>query len=303
MKLPHHNRCDYVPINKRPDYSWPGGKRLAAHFAVNIEHFAFGRGETGMVPAAETPPPDHRNFCWKDYGLRVGVWRIFDLLDELKLPAHHLINTAVYDYAPEIFEKIRERGDEVVGHGRTNSERPGLGWEDDERRLILEVTETIARHEGKPPSGWMAPWMSQSHVTPDLLKAAGYGYLMDWPLDDQPIWLRTKAGPILSVPYPMEINDAPAMIQRRHSATEFTDMIIDQFEQLLKQSEQQPLVFGASLHAQIAGQPFRLRQTERALRYIAEHPRRDEVWFTRPSDIASHIRSLPVGTVPGSAPK
>jgi allantoinase len=300
MKLPHHNRCDYVPINKRPDYSWPGGKRLAAHFAVNIEHFAFGRGEMGMVPAAETPLPDHRNFCWKDYGLRVGVWRIFDVLDELKLPAHHLINTAVYDYAPEIFEKIRERGDEVVGHGRTNSERSGLAWEDDERRLIQEVTDTIARHEGKPPRGWMSPWMSQSHVTPELLKAAGYDYLMDWPLDDQPIWLRTEAGPILSVPYPMEINDAPAVIQRRHTALEFTDMIIDQFEQLLKQSEHQPLVFGASLHAQIAGQPFRLRQAERALRYIAEHPRRDEVWFTRPSDISSYIRSLPVGTVPGS---
>ena len=155
--------------------------------------------------------------------------------------------------------------------------------EDDEARLIAEVTETITRNEGKPPRGWMAPWMSQSHVTPELLKAAGYTYMMDWPLDDQPIWLRTKNGDILSVPYPLEINDAPAMIQRRHTAREFTEMVIDQFEQLLS-SDQQPLVFGVSLHAQVVGQPFRLRQIERALRHIAEHPMRDKVWFTRPGE-------------------
>ena len=302
MKLPHHHRCDYVSINKRADYSWPGGKRLAAHFAVNIEHFAFARGEAGMVPTAETPPPDHRNFCWRDYGLRVGVWRLFGLLDMLGLPAHHLINTAVYDYAPDIFDKIRDRDDEIIGHGRTNSERPGLLWEPDEQRLIAEVTDTIRQHEGKAPGGWMAPWMSQSYVTPDLLKEAGYRYLLDWPLDDQPVWLRTRSGPILSVPYPLEINDAPQMIQRRHSAEEFTQMIIDQFEQCLAQSARQPIVFGVSLHAQVAGQPFRLRQVERALRHIAEHPRRDEVWFTRPRDIAAHIESLPPGIVPGSVP-
>ena len=298
MKLPHHGRCNYIPITKRPDYTWPGGKRLAVHFALNIEHFAFGKGDGTMVPTAETPPPDHRNFCWRDYGLRVGVWRIFDLFDDLCVPAHHLVNSALYDYCPEIFERIRERGDEVIGHGRTNSERQGLLWEDDEARLIAEVTEAITRHEGKQPRGWMGPWMSQSYVTPDLLKEAGYKYMMDWPLDDQPVWLRTRSGPILSVPYPLEINDAPQMIQRRHAPEEFTQMVVDQFEQLLKQSDEQPLVFGVSLHAQVVGQPYRLRQIERALRYIVEHKLRDKVWLTRPGEIAAYIESLPDGTVP-----
>lgn len=301
MKLPHHGRCDFIPIHKRPDYTWPGGRRLAAHFAFNIEHFAFARGEKGMVPTAETPPPDHRNFCWRDYGLRVGVWRLFDLFDKLGLPAHHLLNTAVYDYAPDILDRIRERGDEIVAHGRTNSELGGTYlWEADEARYVAEVTDTIRRHEGKAPGGWMAPWMSQSTVTPDLLKEAGYKYMMDWPLDDQPVWLKTRSGPILSVPYPLEINDAPQMIQRRHTASEFTEMIIDQFEQLLEQSEEQPLVFSVSLHAQVVGQPFRLRQLARALQYIAEHKMRDKIWFTRPSEIAAHIESLPPGIVPGS---
>src|SRR5690606_22830885 len=158
-----------------------------------------------------TPPPNHRNYCWTDYGLRVGAWRVLDLFDRMEFPAHHLVNTAAYTHAPDIFERIRERGDEIIGHGRTNSERPGLLWEEDEARLIKEVTDTITQHEGKSPRGWMAPWMSQSYVTPDLLKEAGYRYMMDWPMDDQPVWLRTRSGPILSVPYPLEINDAPAM--------------------------------------------------------------------------------------------
>jgi hypothetical protein len=182
VKLPHHGRFDYSAIVERPDYSWPNGKRLAVHVATNLEHFAFGEG-MGHTPTEPGPPPDHRNYAWRDYGLRVGIWRILDLLDDLQLPASHLTNSVVYDYAPQIMDRIRTRDDEIVGHGRTNSERQADFSEADEAVLIREATEVIKRHEGKSPRGWMSPWISESDVTADLLKENGYTYIMNWPCE------------------------------------------------------------------------------------------------------------------------
>jgi len=298
MEIRHHGRYAYSPITERPDYDWPDGKRLAFFIGLNVEHFSFGEGlgHTTTAPGAE---PDVRNYAWRDYGLRVGVWRLFDLLDELGLPACHLVNSAVYGHAPQIMERIRERGDEIIGHGRTNSETQIDLGEDDERRLITEATETIERHEGKPPAGWLGPWIAESLVTLDLLKEAGYRYILDWPCDDQPIWMATRSGPLLSMPYPLEINDSPAMLSRRHTASEFSEMAIDQFDEMLRLSEAQPLVCGISLHTFVVGQPYRLARLRRVLEHIVEHPEVDRIWFTRPSDIADHIESLPPGTVPG----
>ena len=206
MELKTHNRYAYSPITERPDYDWPGGKRLAIYFALNIEHFSFGEG-LGHTPTHPGTPPDVRNYSWRDYGLRVGIWRIFDLFDEFELPACHLMNTAVYDYAPQIPARIRSRRDEFIGHGRTNSEEQGACSESEECRLIEETTSAFQRHEGEPPGGWMGPWISESVQTPDLLKEAGYRYLLDWCADDQPFWMTTRSGPILSIPYHIEIND------------------------------------------------------------------------------------------------
>jgi len=299
MKLPTHGRYDYSAITKRPHYEWPGGKHLALHVALNIEHFAFGQG-LGHFFAPETPQPDHRTFAWRDYGNRVGVWRMLELFDELKLPAHHLLNTVIYDYCPEILEPIRNRGDEIIGHGRTNAERTGIMWEEDERRTLADVRDTIAKHEGSPPRGWMAPWQSGSRATLDLLKETGYSYVMDWPCDDQPFWMRTRAGPILSVPYPIEINDSPQILARWQTPRDFVGMMVDQFEEMLRQSEKQPLVCGIALHAPVFGQPHRLRVLREALRHILNHKEIARVWVTRPGAIYDHICSLAKGVVPGS---
>jgi len=296
MHMKSHRRYNYQPIAGRPHYSWPGGKSLAFYIAINIEHFHFGEG-LGHTPSYLTPQPDVRNYAWRDYGLRVGIWRIFDLLDELALPACLLVNSAAYDYAPQIMARGRERGDEIVGHGRTNSERQGDLDETQERALIEEASTVIAAHEGHRPKGWLGPWISETLVTPDLLKEAGYDYVLDWPLDDQPVWLATRSGPLLSVPYPVEINDAPAMLSRHCTASDFTTMITDQFDELVRQSRQQPLVCSLSLHPPIVGQPFRLAQLRRALQSIKDHPAFDRIWLTRPGDIACHIAGLPDGTL------
>lgn len=294
--LKSHDRYDYSSIVSRPDYSWPGGKRLAVYVAVNVEHASFGEG-LGSDLAVPTPPPNHRSFAWRDYGNRVGFWRLLDLLGEFAWPTGMLINTELYDYAPEIMEAIRARGDEVVGHGRSNAERQGDMSVAAEAAMIKEATATIVGHEGRQPEGWLSPYISETWETPDVLKENGYTYLLDWPCDDQPIWLRTRAGPILSVPYPLEVNDSVMMVFRRVGPAEFADMIIDTFDEMRHQSEKQPLVFGISLHTFVVGQPYRLRQLRRAFRHIDE--RSGDMWITRPGDIARHVAGLPAGTVPG----
>lgn len=296
--IKHHGRYDYVPINDRPIYAWPGDRRLAVYIALNIEHFSFGEG-LGHTLTAAGEEPDVRNYAWRDYGLRVGVWRILELFDELNLPACHLMNSAIYDYAPQIPDRIRQRGDEFVAHGRTNSERQAGFSRDEERELIEEATRAIRDHEGTAPGGWMGPWISETLTTPDLLAEAGYRYVMDWPCDDQPFWMRTEAGRLLSVPYSVEINDSPAQITRRQTAVEFTAMAVGQFEEMLRQSAQQPLVFSLALHTFVVGQPYRLAELRKILEHIVEHQASDQIWLTRPREIYEHICSLPAGTVPG----
>jgi peptidoglycan/xylan/chitin deacetylase (PgdA/CDA1 family) len=298
MILPKHGRYDYSPITERPDYSWPDNKRLAFCVVTNIEVYAYRRGK-GWDPAKVGEPQTQRNYAWRDYGNRVGVWRLFDLFDDLRLPAAHNINSLVYDCHPHIFERIRKRGDEIIGHGRTNAEHQGDLWEVDERRLIDDVTQAIVRHEGKPPRGWMGPAASESDATPDLLKEAGYDYLLDWPADDQPFWLATRAGPILALPDHAEVNDSASIIHRRNSAQEFADMIVDQYNEMVEQCVAQPLVMIVSLHPFVVGQPFRLPALRRALKHCIECSKRDRVWWTRPGDVSDYCYSLPAGMIPG----
>ncbi|MGL4286681.1 MAG: polysaccharide deacetylase family protein [Phreatobacter sp.] len=296
--LPGHGRYAYSPIRGRPVYDWPGGKRLAVYLGVNLEHFAFGTG-LGAELAPAGPQPDVLNYAWRDYGNRVGIWRMIDLFDRLRLPSSVLVNSSIYGYCPEVMDAFRARGDEVLGHGRSNSERQGVLDEVSERQLIAETTATIIAAEGTRPKGWLGPWISQSHVTPDLLAEAGYGYLLDWCQDDQPIWFATRdQGRILSLPYPQELNDIPAIVARKDSAEQFAQMIIDQFDEMLEQSASGPLVMGLALHPYIVGQPYRLRHLRRALGHIAD--RREQVWITTAGAIAAHVAGLPACVVPGS---
>ncbi|TBR22677.1 MAG: polysaccharide deacetylase, partial [Reyranella sp.] len=173
MELRTHDRYDYVPLRGRSDYSWPAGRRLAVYFALNLEHFSYGEG-LGAELAPGGPHPDILNYAWRDYGNRVGAWYMLDAFDALRLPMAALVNSAMYDYAPALVAACRARGDEIVGHGRTNAERQGVLDEAGERTLIGEATARLAEAEGRPPEGWLGPWISHSHVTPDLLAEAGY---------------------------------------------------------------------------------------------------------------------------------
>ncbi len=295
--LKDHGRYPYSSLPSRQKYQWPNGTKVAVYIAMNIEAFSFGDGKGAAIA-----PPDqadsHSIYSWRDYGNRVGFWRLMDMFDELGLPAEHQINTAIYSACPDIPGRIRARGDEFLGHGYTNSEEQGCWSEADERKMIQDCTQQLTDQEGIAPTGWMSPWLSNSAVTMDLLQEAGYRYVMDWTMDDQPVWLKTRNGRILSMPYPVETNDNRAIVWYRHTATAFTDMIIDGFDEMLEQAEKDghPVVCPISLHPFVVGRPYRMRALRRALEHILSF--KDQIWLTRPGNICRHVENLPEGMVP-----
>ena len=287
--LPGHGRFAYSPIVGRPDHDWPGGARLAVYIGFNLEHFAFGEGlGARLAPAA--PGVDVLNHSWREYGNRVGAWRCLALFEDLKLPLGAIVNTALADHAPELVAACVARGDELIAHGRSNAEAQGDWPRDDERALLAACRERLAREaNGVPPQGWLSPWISESRNTPDLLAETGYRYTLDWCHDDQPTRLATRAGRLWAVPYPQELNDIPAIVARQMAGAEFADMIVDQFDEMLLQSREQPLVMGIALHPYLVGQPHRLKHLRRALQHVAGST---AVWWTTPGRICDAAEAV-----------
>ena len=288
MSNPNHDRYEYRPITNRPDYDWPGGRRLAIYVGVNYEVFDFGGGLGPKLAPSQTEP-DVMNYAWRDYGNRVGAWRLFDLFDRLKLRTTALLNADVLDRCPGLAEACRDRGDEIAAHGSTNAKAQGNMFGLREDSLITDVTERLATL-GIRPSGWLGPWISESKHTPDLLAKNGYRYVLDWAHDDQPTRLSTKYGGLLSVPYSQEINDLPAIIERHQEAETFAAMIRAGVEQLLSECDRRPLVLGIALHPFIMGQAHRVPALARVLTELreADDPR---IWWTTAGDIAGHVEA------------
>lgn len=290
--LPIHNRFDYQPITRRPDYRWPGGAGLAVYIGFNVEHFAFGEGlGAGIGPAS--PQPDVLNYSWREYGNRVGAWRCMALFEQLGLPVGALINTALYHHCPELVSAMVQRGYELIGHGHSNAERQGSLPEAAERELLASCRRMIQTHSGQTPAGWLSPWISESAITPDLLEETGYSYTLNWCHDDQVLRMRTRDNKSLwSVPYPQELNDIPMIVARQMDAKDFAQMIIDNFDEMLEQSALQPLVMGIALHPYLVGQPYRLRHLRRALAHIASARDQGKAWFATPGEICRHAAVL-----------
>jgi peptidoglycan/xylan/chitin deacetylase (PgdA/CDA1 family) len=266
--LRFHGRYDYLPITRRPVYDWPGGVRLAVYLA--IRHAPAGPGG--------------------GYGSRVGAWRLLDLLYELALPASALVEAALLDECPELPRAHLMRGDELVaaGPGRRGPRRLGdRARPPDEAEaavLVRAATEALARAAGAPPRGWFAPPGAAGEALPDLLQEAGYAYLLDAGGDDQPIWLRTRAGRLLAVPRAAALDDARG--RGRLGADAFADRIVDDLDERLRQAESGPLVMGITLDPATAGQPHRLRHLRRALRHVLAH--QDRLWLATAGAVAAH---------------
>jgi len=283
--LKSHGRFPYSAITRRPDYSWPGRKRLAVYIGFNVEHFDFGAG-LGAALGPKSPEPDVLNQSWRDYGNRVGVWRCLELFGDLKIPVGALINTSLYDYCPEVVEAHVRRGDELIGHGHTNSDRQGELSEEKEAQLLTYCMERIRKESKVVPRGWLSPWISESALTPDLLQETGYRYTLNWCHDDQPTEFKTRRGTLWSIPYPQELNDIPMIVARQMDARDFADMIVDNTTEMLRQSKDQPLVMGIALHPYLVGQPYRLLHLRRALTHVV---RQKKAWLTTPGKIYDFV--------------
>jgi len=281
-------RYPYRPITDRPDYDWPEGKRLAIYLGVNHEVFEFGGGLGAELAPSQTDP-DVMNYAWRDYGNRVGAWRLFDLFDRLDLRTTALLNADILDRCPGLAEACRDRGDEIAAHGRSNAVAQGKMSRSDERSMIADVTQRLASL-GVRPTGWLGPWISESNDTPDLLAEAGYRYVLDWAHDDQPTRLATAQGSLLSIPYSQEINDLPAVIQRHQEADAFAGMIRAAVTQLLSESDRRPSVLGIALHPYIMGQAHRVPALAGILQELrdADDPR---IWWTTAGAIAEHVET------------
>ena len=282
-------RYTYSSIVSRAPFRWPNGARIAVYFALGLEQYAFGEGLTeDLVPGMSVP--DVLNSSWRDYGNRVGAWRILDAFRQQGTPLAILLNSALCEHAPDLVESCRMGGCELIAHGYSNSDTMAGMAEADEAAYIRKVAAQIQGNTGKPPTGWSSPWIAETVLTPDLLQEAGFKYLLDWCMDDQPVWIRTRRGNILSVPYSQELNDSSSIIGREVGAGEFSDMIIDQFEEMRQTADDQPLVMSVVLHSFISGQPFRLRALRRALEHILKSD--EPLWITQPGAIASYFQTL-----------
>jgi hypothetical protein len=272
-----------------PPARWPGGRRVALYVAVGVEEYRPGGAHREDL-LTDVPEPDRVNSAWRDYGNRVGIFRLLDRMGQVGLPPTILLNTMVYDTAPGVTDAARAAGAEIVGHGISNSDSLADMDPGSEHDYLQSVAGSIEDHEGARPGGWSSPWLAQSPTTIGSLVAAGYTYLLDLRPDDQPVWLPTPAGPLLSIPYALELNDSTTVIGRQTSAADFADMIVDEYDELTETPRDHPVVMSVVLHSFISGVPFRLRPLSRALRHIAREP--DKVWLTQPRHIHRAFSAL-----------
>jgi allantoinase len=263
-----NERLAYSAIVARKPLALPENKRVALWVIVNVEEWDIAEPMPRTVltpPAGGAPMPDIPNWAWHEYGNRVGFWRILGVIDEFRIPATLAINgSAIAAYQP-IARAALDRNWEFIGHGLTQKSMQKV---ENEAADIARCTEIIASFAGRRPRGWLGPGLTETWETPDLLVDAGYEYLCDWVLDDQPVPLKTRAGPILSIPYTQECNDVAMMLIQHHNAREYADRAIDQFEQLRVDAGNSVRVMAIVVHPYIMGAPHRLAYFRRALAHI-----------------------------------
>jgi peptidoglycan/xylan/chitin deacetylase (PgdA/CDA1 family) len=278
----------YRPITERAPLTWPGGARIAAYVGLNVEHFHLDRPSTSIWPGTADLVPDALNYGWRDYGPRVGIWRVADILDRHGVPASALLNSEVAENYPEIVKAGLDRDWAWLAHGRTNSALHAGMSPDEERTELAEIVGTIADATGRRPRGWMGPGLTETFQTPALLAELGLQYVLDWTNDDQPYPLTVPG--MISVPYTVELNDLGLFLGRGTTGAEFVQIVKDQYEQLRADAANgSGRVMAIALHPFVIGQPFRARYLDEALAYLAAQP---DIWLTTSDAIAAHYQAL-----------
>jgi len=269
---PFRDRVPYSAIVDRPPLKLPGGARVAVWIIVNVEEWANERA----MPRTVLPPPmsqnsgqlllpDLPNWAWHEYGMRVGFWRFVDTLKRFDIRATLALNGSVIKSYPPVAKAALDAGWEFMGHGFV--QRP-MHHLESQRSAIRDTVAAIRKFTGKPPRGWESPGLTETFETIDLLADAGIEYVADWVLDDQPCLIDTRKGPIVSVPYTVEMNDIAMMAVQHHPSAEWLRRGTDTFDRLWREGEKIPRVMAVSVHPYISGVPHRISYLEKLLEYI-----------------------------------
>jgi peptidoglycan/xylan/chitin deacetylase (PgdA/CDA1 family) len=285
------DRFDHWPLPERPPARWPNGARVAVWVAPNIEHYEYLPEHVRVRdPWPRVPHPDLLGYGLRDWGNRVGVWRLFELFDRFALRCTVSLSMAVLDMYPEIADGMLRRRWELMSHGLYNTRYHWNLPEEEERRAIEECQEIHRRVAGSELAGWFSPAASNTLATPDLVAEAGLQYLCDLYHDDEPTPLKVRGGQTLwSVPYSMEINDSIAW-RRGQEAAAFARKMCAEFDTLYAEGATRRKVMNIAVHPFIMGQPHRIAHLASALDYILSHP---DVWCATASEIVAAARPTP----------
>jgi len=281
VKLPHE-RFDYSAIVDRPPWRLPKGARIAVWTIVNIEEWDIEKPMARQylpAPQGVAVVPDVPNWAWHDYGMRVGFWRMHEALTKRKMPATTSLNANVCNSYPRVAGAMRDAGWEFMGHG---VKQGAMHVQPDQRAVIRESIEIIENFTGKKPKGWLGPGLTETWETLDLLAEAGIEYVSDWVNDDQPYEIRTAHGPLVSVPYTLELNDIPMMVVQHHESSAWVQRCCDQFDRLYAEGSKNPRVMALAVHPYIHGVPHRIKYFEAVYDYMR---RKKGVWFTTGEEI------------------
>jgi allantoinase len=268
---PFHERLPYSAIVDRPKLKLPDGARVAVWTIVNVEEWGIER----PMPRTVLPPPygqpllpDLPNWAWHEYGMRVGFWRFLEVLNQFKIKATLALNGSVIKSYPPVARAALDAGWEFMGHGFV--QRP-MHHLDDQRDAIRQTIKAIKSFTGKAPRGWESPGLTETFETIDLLAGEGIEYVADWVLDDQPCRILNAAGPIVSVPYTVEMNDIAMMAVQHHPSHEWLRRGTDTFDRLWREGETIPRVMAISVHPYITGVPHRIAYLEKLYEHILSH--------------------------------
>lgn len=275
----------YSPITQRLPINWPGGARVAFYLGLNLEHYQVDKPSTSIFGGTAALTPDPLNYGWRDYGTRVGVWRMMDSLDRHGVPASALVNSDVCTKYPQIVDAGVQRHWTWLAHGRDNSTFQAGMTRDEERAYLADVVGEIEAATGRRPRGWLGPALTETFDTPSLLAELGLEYTLDWTNDDQPYALEVPG--MYSVPYSIEMNDVTMFVSKSYTGPEFLQAVTDQLDQLYEDAADSGRVMALCVHPFIVNQPFRHKYFDQALDYIVSH---EGVWVTTSDEIMDAFR-------------
>ncbi|MBM3488192.1 MAG: hypothetical protein FJX67_16425 [Alphaproteobacteria bacterium] len=271
-------RIPFRMTTERPRLAPPDGRPLIVHLVVNVEHWQFDQPMPRKMltaPHGVESVPDVPNFSWAEYGMRAGLPRLIALFAARGLPASCSLNAGVIEAYPSAAAAIRDAGWEFIGHGMHQRSVHG---EKDEGAHVRATLDTIRAFTGIRPRGWLSPGLRETYDTPDHLKAAGIDYVCDWVLEDLPCWMTTRHGPLIAMPYTLELNDSPIYAVEKHASPEMHRRLVDTLAALEPELRRGPIVLSLGLHPHLIGVPHRIGYLARMLDLLTA--RSDTIFMT-----------------------